>query len=87
MAKYVCETCLKAFTQKGHLEDHNNRKRPCKKDNAIEALVEKKVQEALSKTKETEPTPPPPESQPYSADYGSKTREELIVICKEKKIQ
>ena len=50
MTKYTCETCQKIFSQKGHLEDHNNRKRPCKKDNTIEALVEKKVQEALSKT-------------------------------------
>ena len=52
MAKYTCETCQKVFSQKGHLEDHSNRKRPCKKDNTIEALVEKKVQEALSKTNE-----------------------------------
>ena len=52
MVKYSCETCQKTFAQKGHLEDHNNRKRPCKKDNTIEALVEKKTQEALSKMNE-----------------------------------
>ena len=52
MVKYSCETCQKTFTQKGHLEDHQNRKRPCKKDNTIEALVEQKVKEALSKTNE-----------------------------------
>lgn len=50
MVKYSCETCQKTFTQKGHLEDHQNRKRPCKKDNTIEALVEQKVKEAFSKT-------------------------------------
>ena len=40
MVKYSCETCQKTFTQKGHLEDHQNRKRPCKKDNTIEDVVE-----------------------------------------------
>ena len=50
MVKYTCETCQKIFAQKGHLEDHQNRKRPCKKDHTIEALVEQKVKEALSKT-------------------------------------
>jgi hypothetical protein len=49
MAKYSCETCQKVFSQKGHLEDHNNRKRPCKKDNTIEPLVENKVKEAVSR--------------------------------------
>ena len=50
--KYSCETCQKTFAQKGHIEDHRNRKRPCKKDNTIEALVEQKVKEALSKPNE-----------------------------------
>jgi uncharacterized Zn-finger protein len=51
MVKYSCETCQKTFAQKGHLESHKNRKIPCKKD-TIEAVVEKKVQEVLSKTNE-----------------------------------
>ena len=50
MVKYSCQTCQKTFTQKGHMEDHQNRKRPCKKDDTIEALVEQKVKEVLSKT-------------------------------------
>jgi DNA adenine methylase len=49
MVKYSCEICQKIFVQKGHFEKHKNRKRPCKKDNTIEALVEQKVQEVLSK--------------------------------------
>ena len=90
MAKYICETCQKVFSQKGHLEDHNNRKRPCKKDNTIEALVEKKVQDALSKTNDgvvkidpiiTNITPS------NQMDYSKKSREELIAICKEKSIK
>ena len=90
MTKYTCETCQKVFSQKGHLEDHNNRKRPCKKDNTIEALVEKKVQEALSKTNEgavkidsTTTTI----MQSNQMDYSKKSREELIAICKEKSIK
>jgi DNA adenine methylase len=50
MVKYSCENCQCVFAQKGHLEAHKNRKFPCKKDNTIEALVEKKVQEFLLKT-------------------------------------
>ena len=72
MAKYSCETCQKTFSQRG-LEDHLNS--PCKKD-TIEALIEQKVMEVLSKTDETE----------ESID-SKKTRKELIAICKEKNIK
>ena len=84
MVKYSCEKCQKTFTQKGHLEDHQNRKRPCKKDNTIEALVEKKVKEALLKTTDTITTT---EIELNQIDYSTKTREELIAICKEKSIK
>lgn len=50
MVTYTCDTCNKVFKQKGHYDSHKARKRPCKKDDAIEKLVEKKVQEALAKT-------------------------------------
>lgn len=90
MVKYSCETCQKTFTQKGHFEKHMSRKRPCKKDNTIEALVKKKVQEVLSKTNEgavkidsTTTTI----MQSNQMDYSTKTREELIALCKEKKIK
>ena len=87
MVKYSCETCQKTFTQKGHLEDHQNRKRPCKKDNTIEALVEQKVKEALAKTNEGDrkiDTTTSSQMQSSTMDYAKKTREELIAICKEK---
>ena len=89
MVKYSCETCEKTFAQKGHLESHKNRKRPCKKDNTIEALVEKKVHEVLSKTNEGEVKIEPTTitTQSIHIDYSNKTREELIAICKEKKIK
>lgn len=82
MAKYSCEICQKTFAQKGHLEDHHKRKRPCKKDNTIEALVEQKVKEVLSKTNTAKET-----AVIVTMDYSKKTREELITVCKEKKIK
>jgi len=50
MVTYACTTCSKIFKQKGHLEAHKSRKTPCKKDDTIDQLVEKKVQEVLAKT-------------------------------------
>jgi len=85
MVKYTCDTCDKGFAQKGHLADHKARKRPCRKDNTIEALVERKVEAALSRTStgvehvETSTTTPAPLRQ---MDHSTKTRDELITICK-----
>jgi DNA (cytosine-5)-methyltransferase 1 len=84
MVKYSCETCEKIFSQKGHYEKHISRKRPCKKDNTIEILVEKKVQEVLSKSDNTKSNIL---SIPITVDYLNKTREQLISICKEKNIK
>lgn len=90
MVKYSCEICQTIFSQKGHLEAHKNRKRPCQKNNTIEALVEKKVQEVLMKTNEMAV-----KNEPYKIhtdiseqmDYKSKTIPELKDICKHKKIK
>ncbi len=91
MTKYTCENCQKVFSQKGHLEDHNNRKRPCKKDNTLEALVHKKVQEALTKTNggmiKIDSTTMTSIQSNQMNNYTTKTREQLIALCKEKKIK
>jgi len=50
MVEYTCDVCEKVFAQKGHYNAHKRRKRPCKKDGAMEALIEKKVQEVLART-------------------------------------
>ena len=80
MVKYSCEICQKTFIQKGHYDSHMVRKRPCKKDTTIEALVEQKVKEALTKVA-NQPTQEVVNKQ--TENYSTKTREELIAICKE----
>ena len=90
MVKYVCETCLTEFSQRGHLKDHKNRKRPCKKNNTIEALVDQKIQKALAKTDVSARTHEPNSSQlmqSSNVDYSTKTREQLISLCKERSIK
>jgi DNA (cytosine-5)-methyltransferase 1 len=53
MPVHMCENCERVFKQKGHLESHKKRKNPCKKNDTIEKIVEKKVAEVLSKKTDT----------------------------------
>lgn len=76
MVTYTCPTCSKTFKQKGHLQQHENRKNPCKKDQTLEKLVEKKVSEVLASKNVIIDQP-----------IGEKTREQLIAICKERNIK
>ena len=51
MVEYSCPTCSKLFKQKGHLNNHLNRKTPCNPDNIhninkiIKNIVDKVVAE------------------------------------------
>ena len=53
MVEYSCPTCSKLFKQKGHLNNHLNRKTPCNPDNInninkiIENIVDKVVAEKI----------------------------------------
>jgi len=89
MVNYVCENCSRVFKQKGHLETHKGRKTPCEKNTTLETIIEEKVKEALLKTNSVEPKIDNtiPEKQTSVMDYSTKTREELITICKEKSIK
>ena len=86
MVTYACENCNRTFSQKSHFDDHQSRKRPCKKDNTIEALVEKKVKEALTQKIDLKPMTIETTKKDIM-DYSKKTREELIAVCKEKGIK
>lgn len=83
MTEHICEVCERIFKQKGHLDAHKRRKKPCKKDAKLEAIVEKKVQAALTKKKLEISI----DQKDTAIDYTTKTREELIALCKEKKIK
>jgi hypothetical protein len=49
MPEYTCVQCDKVFKQKGHYDSHQKRQTPCKRDSAMEKIIERKVQEALTK--------------------------------------
>jgi site-specific DNA-methyltransferase (adenine-specific) len=83
MVNYRCETCFKVFNQKGHFEVHVKRKNPCKKDTLIETLIERKVQEALAKTK----MGPDNAEERIEMDYSKKSVSELKQLCKEQNIR
>ena len=91
MPSHICNTCNKSFSQKGHFEDHMNRKRPCKKNISVEELIEKKVREALSIHIKIEPpkvdTPVTNTLETSTMDYSKMTVKDMVALCKEKGIK
>lgn len=90
MVIYTCQTCQKSFTQKGHFDDHQSRKRPCKPNTQLEAIIEQKVKDVLmSHSNNVLKIDTDVRERPIveTMDYTTKSREELIAICKQKKIK
>ncbi len=90
--KHTCETCGKEFSQKGHLDTHKSKKRPCKASPTLEALIEKKVHEILKQMCSGEAKIEPPENtivdtQPRQMDVSKKTLAELKALCKERSLK
>lgn len=69
---YTCENCQRTFSQKSHHDAHIKRKRPCKKDELNETVQPVQVSSSV---------------EPTMIDYTTKTREELIVVCKQRNIK
>jgi DNA (cytosine-5)-methyltransferase 1 len=49
MVNYLCENCNKSFSQKGHYVAHKARKTPCEKNTTMEDIIEKKINQKLTK--------------------------------------
>jgi adenine-specific DNA-methyltransferase len=49
MPKISCEKCGKEFNSKSHYTQHQNRKTPCVNENKIKELIDKTVEEKLTK--------------------------------------
>lgn len=77
MVSYICDVCEKIFTQKCHYDSHKGRKRACKKNNVIEKLVEKKINEILEEKNILVPTLGPIQMEiikPFLKWVGGKTQ-------------
>lgn len=100
MVNYRCDKCYKTFTQKSHYTQHQKRKNMCENNaDKIKVLIDKAVEYKLNtilpdntlinkekieiKTTTTTPTT----ILSNQMDYSTKTRQELIVLCKENKIK
>ncbi len=56
MVEYTCEKCAKVFKQKGHYDQHKNRKKTCIIVKSLDALIEQKVEEQFQKIQEQKNT-------------------------------
>lgn len=87
MTTYICTNCTKVFNQKSHYDQHINRKIVCvKQTDKLQKLIDKVIEEQLNiKLKSNNIIIK--QEQTMNMDYTQKTREELIAICKERKIK
>jgi hypothetical protein len=49
MSKISCEKCGKEFNSKSHYTQHQKRKTPCVNESKIKELIDKSVEEKLTK--------------------------------------
>jgi len=96
MTNFMCETCYKSFSQKCHLQDHKNRKNPCKPSISLDKLVEQKVAEVLAQQKLVPQTDKHDNdailskvelSTNMNSEYTNKTIPELKELCKSRGIK
>jgi DNA (cytosine-5)-methyltransferase 1 len=88
MTIYTCDNCEKTFTQKGHFDAHKARKTPCKKNKALEQIVEKKVNEVLCKINNVKIDENNlSEAKTSQMDYTKMSNDELKNLCKERNIR
>ena len=87
MANFGCDICSKIFKHNGHLEAHKNRKKACKNDNAIEQLVEMKVQDAPVKATTLIGALQSTNAMSNEMNNTKKSVPELKALCKERKIR
>jgi site-specific DNA-methyltransferase (adenine-specific) len=78
MVKYRCQICQGIFSKKSQLETHVNRNPSCKINNTLENSVENKVDEEIVSNTHIESD---------KIDYSTKSVEELVMLCKERKIK
>jgi site-specific DNA-methyltransferase (adenine-specific) len=78
MVKYRCKICQGIFSKRSQLEIHVNSNPSCKLNNTLEIAVENKIDdETLSSTT----------IELDKIDYSTKSLEELVMLCKERKIK
>ncbi len=96
MVNYSCDKCYKTFTQKSHYTQHQKRKNLCENNaDKIKVLIDKAVEDKLNTIlpentiihKEKFEIKTMTSILSNQMDYSTKTRQELIVFCKEKKIK
>lgn len=77
MTKFSCEKCGKGFNSKSHYTQHNNRKTPCVNENKVKEMIEKSVEDKLSKLNIHIPVTSPPISTDTDATIESSSITEL----------
>lgn len=88
MPKYICEVCLKEFSQKSHFDKHENKKIPCQDNKKkLEEIVENIIinKKLISNNSENK-NEMSMEKKPSDINFEKMNLKELKSFCKENKI-